>query len=64
MGPAAETKAKWVLFSELWATSKEWMRSVMPIEPEWLTEFAPHYFKKGEVEKLGGAEKKMPKERR
>jgi pre-mRNA-splicing factor ATP-dependent RNA helicase DHX16 len=63
MGPAAETKVKWVLFSELWATSKEWMRSVMPIEPEWLTEFAPHYFKKGEVEKLGGAEKKMGKAR-
>ena len=31
-------KPKWVLYYELVLTSKEFMRSVMPIEPEWLVE--------------------------
>lgn len=52
-----EEKPKWVLYHELVLTSKEYMRSNMPIAPEWLNEVAPHYYKKGEVEE----EKKMPK---
>ena len=52
-----EEKPKWVLYHELVLTSKEYMRSNMPIAPEWLNEVAPHYYKKGEVE----GEKKMPK---
>jgi len=55
-----ETKPKWVLFYELVLTSKEFMRSVMPLRPEWLTEVAPHYYKGKEVEGLG-VDKKMPK---
>jgi pre-mRNA-splicing factor ATP-dependent RNA helicase DHX16 len=41
---------KWVLYHELVLTSKEFMRSVMPIDPAWLAEVAPHYHKKGELE--------------
>jgi pre-mRNA-splicing factor ATP-dependent RNA helicase DHX16 len=36
------------------------MRSVMPLQPEWLTEVAPHYYKPKDVEALG-VDKKMPK---
>ncbi|KAK0287175.1 hypothetical protein LTS00_010213 [Friedmanniomyces endolithicus] len=55
-----ETKPKWVLFYELVLTSKEFMRSVMPLRPEWLTEVAPHYYKGEEVEALG-VDRRMPK---
>ncbi|KAI7641032.1 P-loop containing nucleoside triphosphate hydrolase protein, partial [Hortaea werneckii] len=40
-----DAKPKWVIFYELVLTSKEFMRSVMPLQPEWLTEVAPHYYK-------------------
>ncbi|MCJ1405976.1 hypothetical protein MMC19_000041 [Ptychographa xylographoides] len=41
---------KWVVYHELVLTSKEFMRSCMPVEPAWLVEVAPHYHKKGELE--------------
>lgn len=41
-----EVNPKWVIYFELVLTSKEYMRSVMPIQPEWLVEAAPHYHKK------------------
>jgi pre-mRNA-splicing factor ATP-dependent RNA helicase DHX16 len=59
-GVLLESKPKWVIFYELVLTSKEFMRSVMPLQPEWLTEVAPHYYKPADVEKLG-VDKKMPK---
>lgn len=46
-------KPKWVTYVSLMSTSKEWMMSVMPIEPEWLVEVAPHYHKADAIEKLG-----------
>jgi pre-mRNA-splicing factor ATP-dependent RNA helicase DHX16 len=46
-------RPRWLLYSELVLTSKEFMRSVLPIEPEYLTELAPFYFKEGDIEKLG-----------
>lgn len=49
---------KWVLYHELVLTSKEFMRSVMPVQPEWLGEVAPHYHRKGELEEAG---RKVPK---
>ncbi|KAK5115563.1 hypothetical protein LTR62_001222 [Meristemomyces frigidus] len=55
-----EVKPKWVLFYELVLTSKEFMRSVMPLKSEWLVEVAPHYYKAKDVEALG-VERKMPK---
>ena len=36
------------------------MRGVLPIQPEWLVEAAPHYHRKKELEGLG-IDKKMPK---
>lgn len=55
-----EINPKWVLFYELVLTSREYMRSNMPLLPEWLTEVAPHYHKKKDLETLG-TDRKMPK---
>ncbi|KAJ2905556.1 pre-mRNA-splicing factor ATP-dependent RNA helicase PRP16 [Zalerion maritima] len=53
---------KTVIFHELVLTTKEYMRSCMPIEIQWLTEMAPHLYKKDEMEKY--EERRMPKSRR
>lgn len=55
-----EVRPKWVIFYELVLTSREFMRSVIPLRPEWLTEVAPHYYKPQDVEALG-VDRKMPK---
>ena len=55
-----EVNPKWVIYYELVLTSKEYMRSNMPLQPEWLMEVAPHYHKKKDLEGLG-LDKKMPK---
>ncbi|KAF1984409.1 putative ATP-dependent RNA helicase [Aulographum hederae CBS 113979] len=55
-----EVNPKWVIFYELVATSKEYMRSVMPLQPEWLVEVAPHYHKQKDLDTLG-VDKKLPK---
>jgi pre-mRNA-splicing factor ATP-dependent RNA helicase DHX16 len=39
---------------------KEFMRNVMPLQPDWLVEVAPHYHKKKDLDTLG-TNKKMPK---
>jgi pre-mRNA-splicing factor ATP-dependent RNA helicase DHX16 len=41
---------KLVIFYELVLTSKEYMRQVMAIESDWLTELAPHYYISLDVE--------------
>ncbi|BEJ14326.1 hypothetical protein CspHIS471_0400930 [Cutaneotrichosporon sp. HIS471] len=55
---------RFILYYELVLTSKEYMRQCMPIEGSWLSELAPHYFKKQEIDQmLGSASKiKMPKQ--
>lgn len=50
---------KMVVYFELVQTSKEYMRSCMPIKPEWLHEAAPHFHKKKDLEAL--EDRKMPK---
>ncbi len=45
-------RPKWVIYHELVLTSKEFMRQVVEIAPEWLLEAAPHYFKANEIEEL------------
>lgn len=55
-----EVNPKWVIYYELVLTSKEYMRSNMPLQPEWLVEVAPHYHKKKDLETLG-LDKKVPK---
>jgi len=55
-----DVRPKWVIFYELVLTSKEFMRSVVPLQPEWLTEVAPHYYKPKDIDSLG-VDRKMPK---
>lgn len=55
-----EVNPKWVIYHELVLTSKEYMRSNMPLQPEWLVEVAPHYHKQKDLETLG-LDKKVPK---
>lgn len=43
---------EWVLYHELLLTTKEYMRNIMTIEPKWLVELAPAFFKKGDPTKL------------
>jgi pre-mRNA-splicing factor ATP-dependent RNA helicase DHX16 len=52
---------KMVIYYELVQTTKEYMRSCLPIKPEWLHEAAPHFHKKKDLEAL--EERKMPKDR-
>lgn len=54
-----EDRPKWLVYHELAFTSKEYMRQVVPIKPEWLVEIAPHYYESKELE--DSRTKKMPK---
>jgi pre-mRNA-splicing factor ATP-dependent RNA helicase DHX16 len=54
-----------VLYFELVLTTKEFMRQVSDLQPEWLLEVAPHYYKQKDLEegdKGVGGKRKMPKE--
>ncbi|EIW72797.1 hypothetical protein TREMEDRAFT_70811 [Tremella mesenterica DSM 1558] len=55
---------RFILYYELVLTSKKYMRQCMPIEGTWLSELAPHYFNKSEVEQMMGSagKVKMPKQ--
>ena len=55
-----EDRPRWVVYHELAFTSKEYMRQVAPIKPEWLVEIAPHYYESKELE--DSRTKKMPKQ--
>lgn len=55
-------KPRWVIYYELVLTSKEFMRNCMTIQPEWLVEVAPHFYKTKDLENMGGTRKKMPKD--
>ncbi|KAJ9563646.1 hypothetical protein OSB04_008806 [Centaurea solstitialis] len=54
-----ELRPRWVVYHELVLTSKEYMRQVSELKPEWLVELAPHYYQLKDVEDL--ASKKMPR---
>ncbi|CAD7699242.1 unnamed protein product [Ostreobium quekettii] len=54
-----EVLPRWVVYHELVLTSKEYVRGVSEIKPEWLVEIAPHYYDKKDVRDEAG--KKMPK---
>lgn len=56
-----EHPPQWLMFFELAFTTKEFMRQVAPINPEWLVEIAPHYYQQSDVEDPKA--KKMPKSR-
>ncbi|KAL1919541.1 uncharacterized protein VTP21DRAFT_2234 [Calcarisporiella thermophila] len=58
-----QVNPRWVLYFELVLTSKEYMRQVMEIKPEWLMEVAPHYYKEQDLDNLKDS-KKLPKAHR
>lgn len=47
-----EKGVKYILYYELVLTSKEYVRNVLEIKPEWLGLVAPHFFKKSDLEAL------------
>ena len=49
---------EWVLYHELVLTTKEYMRNVLAVEPKWLIELAPKFFKQGDATKLSHAKKR------
>ncbi|PNX97746.1 pre-mRNA-splicing factor ATP-dependent RNA helicase dhx16-like protein [Trifolium pratense] len=55
----AEVVPRLVLYHELVLTTKEYMRQVTEIKPEWLLEIAPHYYQLNDVE--DSSSKKMPR---
>ena len=55
----SEDPPAWLVFFELAFTTKEYMRQVAPIQPAWLIEIAPHYYKASDIEDAKA--KKMPK---
>lgn len=50
---------RWVVFNELKETTREYMRTISEIEPDWLVEVAPCFYNKEEIEEM--SKKKMPK---
>lgn len=55
----AQVLPRWVVYHELVLTTKEYMRQVTELKPEWLVEIAPHYYQMKDVEDQGT--KKMPR---
>jgi pre-mRNA-splicing factor ATP-dependent RNA helicase DHX16 len=55
----AKDPPRWVVFHELVFTTKEYMRTITEIRPEWLVEIAPHFYKKSEIDEMTA--KKVPK---
>ena len=51
---------EWVIYNELVLTTKEYMRNIMTIDPKWLVELAPAFYKKGDPNQMTKA-KKMEK---
>lgn len=39
-----DSKPEWVLYNEFVLTSKNYIRTVTEVAPEWLLEVAPHYY--------------------
>ncbi|KAH9248171.1 hypothetical protein BASA81_014202 [Batrachochytrium salamandrivorans] len=52
-------KPKWIVYFELVYTTREFVRQVIEIQPEWLMEVAPHYYKSNELQ--DDSLKKLPK---
>ncbi|KAK3789393.1 hypothetical protein RRG08_005541 [Elysia crispata] len=49
----------WVIYHELVLTTKEYMREVTAIDPKWLVEFAPKFFKHSDPTKLSKQKKQQ-----
>ncbi|EFA82926.1 DEAD/DEAH box helicase [Heterostelium album PN500] len=55
-----QSAPKWVIYHELVETTKEFMRQVIEIQPQWLVEIAPHFYKEKDID---SENKKLPKAR-
>ena len=49
---------EWVIYHELVLTTKEYMRNVLAVEPKWLIELAPKFFKRGDPTVLSRAKRR------
>merc|ERR1719454_2146222 len=56
-----EVHVKWMIYTELVFTTKEFMRNVIDVDPKWLIEVAPHYYKKEDLKEVL---RKNPKDKR
>uniref|UniRef100_A0A7S4IG90 RNA helicase n=1 Tax=Vannella robusta TaxID=1487602 RepID=A0A7S4IG90_9EUKA len=54
-----EKLPRWVVYHELVFTSKEFMRQIIEIKPEWLVELAPHFYQRKDIE--DSTQKRLPK---
>ncbi|GMT11324.1 hypothetical protein PFISCL1PPCAC_2621, partial [Pristionchus fissidentatus] len=52
-----QNQPEWVIYHELIMTTKEYMREVTAIDPKWLVEYAPSFFKMGDSTKLSNFKK-------
>ena len=43
---------EWIIYHELVLTTKEYMRNVMTLNPKWLVDFAPKFYKKADPKYL------------
>merc|ERR1711990_61736 len=50
---------EWLVYHELVLTSKEYMRNGMGIEPKWLVELAPRFFKRADAGQLSTAKRRQ-----
>ena len=50
---------EWVIYHELVLTSKEYMRNVLSIDPKWLVELAPNFYKQSDPNKLSKAKRQQ-----
>ena len=42
----------WVIYHEVVLTTQEYMREVTAIDPKWLVEFAPNFYRQGDPTKM------------
>jgi len=47
-----QAQPDWVVYHSLVLTTKEYMRDVLAIKPEWLVELAPRFFRQADSSKL------------
>ncbi|XP_072988672.1 pre-mRNA-splicing factor ATP-dependent RNA helicase DEAH1-like isoform X2 [Typha latifolia] len=55
----AQVLPRWAIYHELVQTTKEYMRQVTELKPDWLVEIAPHYYQLKDVDESGS--KKLPR---
>jgi len=47
-----DRQPEWVVYHELVLTTKEYMREVIALDPKWLVEFSPAFYKFSDKNKL------------